>query len=651
MIFGESNFNNLTAAVGCLFGFLLSACTIFDRDYVSTEEVPLILGPKPTPATRWKNTCVVEAEQQLRSIEPEPVIHDFWYQTPAFDAPVFPPNLTQRGLTTMNRCHIQGTQRLRADGYMVFSANSQDRPRGEGKRKWALNNCPSLPMSQGGGANLFVVNLDAYTSKPGHAWRDQVKADEDTPTTHHIVKNIRLSVDDDVQPPDVGSLEELWHPGGIDGVGDFVYVGFDDNVDHKSYLKVFDVADPTNPLLVGGRGFVDHMSQALGTTDLPDGRILLAVVDTNREQWQVHFYVEDGDPASGQILRHRFIKAGIWKESDDIGKDTQSGFPFLKYQGLALLRECGSDTIYLVGVHNDRRLRCGGLIEIPGFKAPTRVDLYRAHLPDEFGTGASFKLEQVLRRNMRDHSGEGCAGATTHITPEGQIVAYTIEHGGSREVDSGQYPDGLKRWIGKVRFYEYSTRVALARLVDGDNVDQTEDLCPDEAEDMDGFNDNDGCPDEDNDRDGLADMQDRCPNETEDTDGINDGDGCAESEESGFYGRRVVISHDKMFDDTDDFTISDAGRFLTTGLVDWWQEHGKGDICILAHTNNYGDFDAEQVETDRWADMVARALVDLGVPEKQIKAQGWGSKQPVVGPDDLQAERLNVRIEFIQCVL
>ncbi|MDA9982720.1 hypothetical protein N9H39_08295 [Gammaproteobacteria bacterium] len=634
-----------------LFAVLLSGCTIFDKEHVSTEEVPLILGPKPTPSSGWQNTCVVETEQQLRSVDREPVIHDFWYQTPSFDAPLFPPNLTQKGLLTMNRCHIQGTHRLRADGYMVFSANSQDRPRGEGEKNWALNNCPSLPTSQGGGAHLFVANLDAYNAKPGYAWRDQVDSIEETPATHHIVKNVLLSVDDDVRPPDVGSLEELWHPGGIDGVGDFVYVGFDDNVGHKSYLKVLDMADPTNPVLVGGRGFLDHMSQALGVTDLSDGRILLAVVDTNQDEWQVHFYIEDTDPVSGEIIRHQFIKAGIWKENADIGKDSQAGFRFLKYQSLALLRECGSGDVYLVGVHNDRRLRCGGLLEIPGFKAPTRVDLYRVRLPEELGADAPFVLEQILRRNMRDHRGEGCAGATVHITPQGQILAYTIEHGGSRQLDTGQYPEGLKRWVGKVRFYEYTTRVAMARHIDGDTISQARDLCPDEAEDMDGFNDGDGCPDEDNDADGIADAQDRCPNETEDADGINDGDGCAESEENVFIGGRVVISHDKMFSKTDDFTISEAGLFLTTGLVNWWQEHGENDICVLAHTNNYGDPEAEQAETDKWADIIERAIVALDVPADQVKAQGYGSRKLVVAPSDPKAERLNMRIEFVGCVL
>ncbi|MDZ7860183.1 MAG: OmpA family protein [Candidatus Krumholzibacteriota bacterium] len=61
---------------------------------------------------------------------------------------------------------------------------------------------------------------------------------------------------------------------------------------------------------------------------------------------------------------------------------------------------------------------------------------------------------------------------------------------------------------------------------DGDGIKDVVDKCPDLAEDFDGFEDEDGCPDLDNDGDGIADVDDRCPNEPEDFDGIQDSDGC-----------------------------------------------------------------------------------------------------------------------------
>jgi outer membrane protein OmpA-like peptidoglycan-associated protein len=61
---------------------------------------------------------------------------------------------------------------------------------------------------------------------------------------------------------------------------------------------------------------------------------------------------------------------------------------------------------------------------------------------------------------------------------------------------------------------------------DGDGIPNKADKCPDEAEDKDGFQDEDGCPDPDNDNDGIKDAQDKCPLQAEDKDGFQDEDGC-----------------------------------------------------------------------------------------------------------------------------
>jgi outer membrane protein OmpA-like peptidoglycan-associated protein len=68
---------------------------------------------------------------------------------------------------------------------------------------------------------------------------------------------------------------------------------------------------------------------------------------------------------------------------------------------------------------------------------------------------------------------------------------------------------------------------------DGDGIPDGKDLCPNEPEDKDGFEDQDGCPDPDNDHDGVADAQDRCPNEAEDRDGFQDDDGCPDADNDG----------------------------------------------------------------------------------------------------------------------
>ena len=60
---------------------------------------------------------------------------------------------------------------------------------------------------------------------------------------------------------------------------------------------------------------------------------------------------------------------------------------------------------------------------------------------------------------------------------------------------------------------------------DHDGVRNDRDGCPDQAEDFDGFEDEDGCPDTDNDRDGVPDRRDLAPDLAEDVDGFEDYDG------------------------------------------------------------------------------------------------------------------------------
>lgn len=61
---------------------------------------------------------------------------------------------------------------------------------------------------------------------------------------------------------------------------------------------------------------------------------------------------------------------------------------------------------------------------------------------------------------------------------------------------------------------------------DGDGIPDRRDLAPNLPEDFDGFQDEDGRPDMDNDLDGIVDEQDQCPNQAEDFNGFQDDDGC-----------------------------------------------------------------------------------------------------------------------------
>ena len=79
---------------------------------------------------------------------------------------------------------------------------------------------------------------------------------------------------------------------------------------------------------------------------------------------------------------------------------------------------------------------------------------------------------------------------------------------------------------------------------DNDGITGSNDLCPDEPEDFDGFEDEDGCPDIDNDGDGILDVNDKCPNEAEDFDGFQDDDGCPDPDELLSEGKIILMADD-----------------------------------------------------------------------------------------------------------
>ncbi len=69
---------------------------------------------------------------------------------------------------------------------------------------------------------------------------------------------------------------------------------------------------------------------------------------------------------------------------------------------------------------------------------------------------------------------------------------------------------------------------------DDDGILSADDACPSDAEDMDGFQDEDGCPEADNDNDGKLDADDaQCPNDPEDFDQFQDEDGCPDPDNDG----------------------------------------------------------------------------------------------------------------------
>ncbi len=87
---------------------------------------------------------------------------------------------------------------------------------------------------------------------------------------------------------------------------------------------------------------------------------------------------------------------------------------------------------------------------------------------------------------------------------------------------------------------------------DHDGYKDDVDLCPDDPEDFDDFEDEDGCPEPDNDRDGILDIDDKCPNDPETRNGFQDEDGCPDTTQNDRDGDGIPDDVDKCPDDPED---------------------------------------------------------------------------------------------------
>ena len=102
-----------------------------------------------------------------------------------------------------------------------------------------------------------------------------------------------------------------------------------------------------------------------------------------------------------------------------------------------------------------------------------------------------------------------------------------------------------------VRFGHYPEHVKDVPDTDGDGMRDDIDECPEEAEDVDQFEDDDGCPEADNDKDGINDDVDKCPMRPEDKDGWQDEDGCPETDDDS-DGDGILNAADQCPNDPED---------------------------------------------------------------------------------------------------
>jgi OOP family OmpA-OmpF porin len=142
---------------------------------------------------------------------------------------------------------------------------------------------------------------------------------------------------------------------------------------------------------------------------------------------------------------------------------------------------------------------------------------------------------------------------------------------------------------------------------DGDNVIGDADKCPDQAEDLDGFEDADGCPELDNDGDGLADVRDKCPLEPEVRNGFEDDDGCADTVPVGIT--KTLAGTQKVTFEPNRARVTSKAKEALANVVALLNEYASIKIVVIAHPANKGGDELAR----RRADAVKWHMIDEGM--------------------------------------
>ena len=233
---------------------------------------------------------------------------------------------------------------------------------------------------------------------------------------------------------------------------------------------------------------------------------------------------------------------------------------------------------------------------------------------------------------------------------------------------------------------------------DGDGIPDRVDACPALAEDLDGFQDEDGCPDPDNDGDGVPDGKDECPLEAgtaafrgcppRDTDGdgihddadacpdqpgalVNrgcpyadrDGDGVEDAADQcpdvagdpGNHGcpyQRIQVTEkrielkEKVFFKTGKADILPVSFPLLEEIAQALRDHPAIRVRIEGHTDSVGNDRTNLRLSQARAESVRRFLISRGVEANRLVAVGRGEEAPLDDNSTEAGRAVNRRVEF-----
>ena len=356
--------------------------------------------------------------------------------------------------------------------------------------------------------------------------------------------------------------------------------------------------------------------------------------------------------------------ASTWLASGDARVGLQLAIPHVAglTLGSTLVLPTGADALYVggpgrlvVAARAGAELGRVGVILLAGgvVSLPEEVRGLTAGLGPALGAGVAYRVSDALSLDAEVNAQGEWGGRS--IPVEATLSARTrlaggvwADAGAAAGIGSGV---GASRWRIVVGL-GYSggrdarpTRATSSADADGDGLPDDVDACPEEAETVDGIQDEDGCPEVDGDADGVAFAVDACPDQAilpgQDP---SHSDGCPHVVE--LADDHLALTQTIFFREGRAELLESAEPVLAA-VRDAMVAHPEIQLFLIeGHTNTDGSAAYNVRLSDARAFTVMRWLVAHGIDANRLVSKGFGESIPLVpdsAPDALAANR---RVEF-----
>jgi len=319
------------------------------------------------------------------------------------------------------------------------------------------------------------------------------------------------------------------------------------------------------------------------------------------------------------------------------------------------------------------------------------TQLSSTNMTTTLGLGVEFFLSEsvsldlaarytVIINNTTDNIGSGTLYGPSQVDANqgmwDAMVGLTFYFGGNKDRDGDGIENNYDRCPDQAEDRDgYMDEDGCPDLDnDNDGIADLEDSCPDDAEDMDGYKDDDGCPDPDNDNDGVLDAYDLCPEEMEDIDGYMDDDGCPDPDNDG---DGVLDINDQCPDTPPNVVVDELGcpviaeikpAMILEGVT---FTVGKAELThdslvvldnvaasliawplvtieIQGHTDSTGSADLNRAISILRAEAVREYLIGAGIDPARMTAVGYGEDLPIGDNSTAAGRAMNRRVELVR---